>query len=80
MGYLLGNPFSNMGKTYRANSDYNYFRKPKTQNSRKKIKGIVSDPDLSDYPVSKLNRARSMDLPSSWDDLPVAGRRERWHK
>lgn len=68
-----------MGKTYRANADYKYFRKPKTQNYRKKLHGYVNDVVLEDYTMSKLNRSKSLEIPSAWDDIPISSRKEGKH-
>jgi hypothetical protein len=39
---------------------------------RKQLKSLSSDPDVSQYPMSGLNRVNSLNPPSDYDDIKVA--------
>ena len=39
---------------------------------RKQLDSLRNDPEIQDYPVSGLNRARSMSPPSDWDDIKLS--------
>ncbi len=49
-----------------------FYRQPKTHSHRKQLEGILTDDELFDYPVSKLNRIEGTYLPSNYDDIPVS--------
>lgn len=50
------------------------FRFPKTENERKQLEGVLHDPELMEFSISKLNRIKSREhnLPSSWDDQIIS--------
>lgn len=47
---------------------------------RKQLKSLSSDYDASEYPISGLNRIKSMNPPSDYDDIKVAASYELDHR
>jgi hypothetical protein len=43
---------------------------------KKHLNKYVTASKVNDYPFSGLNRAKSLNPPSSYDDMPVSGRKE----
>jgi hypothetical protein len=43
---------------------------------RKQLTSVSLDAKELEYPISGLNRIRSMDPPSDWDDIPTSACRE----
>lgn len=61
-------------------------RKPKSKNEKSKLSEILSDPEMKEYPVAKMNRVQSRaghsgNLPTAWDDIfPTSHRAWRHQK
>jgi hypothetical protein len=43
---------------------------------RRQLQDLKTDPEISEYPLSGLNRIKSMNPPSSWDDIKIAAKYE----
>lgn len=39
---------------------------------RKQLNSVATDPEIKDYPASGFNRVKSMNPPSSWDDIRIS--------
>jgi hypothetical protein len=62
-----------MARTYRRKS-YKYFREPKTRMFKKNLDDYVMTSKDYDLPFSKVNRAKSLNPPDSYDDIRVSAK------
>jgi hypothetical protein len=65
-----------MARTHRSlpkKSCYCYFRKPKTSQEIRKLKGLLNDLKLEDseYKLSGVNRMHRY-IPTAWDDIVIS--------
>lgn len=60
-----------MSRTFRKNSFNDCaLRSPRTFNEKRNIDAIVTDDDVMEFSVSKLNRIKNRrSIPSHWDDI-----------
>ncbi len=62
-----------MSRTYRNIPNY-FYRSPKTHSHRKQIESILTED--TEYSISKINRIKSLELPSTFDDISISA----WHE